>query len=181
MTEKVIIAGSGGQGIELSGELLAEALMYQGQNVTFFPSYGAQVRGGHAYCHVVASGEEIRSPVVERPDTLVALNQPAYDKYEGSVAEDGCVIVNSSMLQRRVGSRVRTIAIPATDKAIEMGNMLVANMIMMGAYRAVRQVLQREPFFKALAHHLTGKKAALLDIDQRAFDLGVELAARASA
>ena len=176
MIEKVIIAGSGGQGIELSGELLAEALMYQGHNVTFFPSYGAQVRGGHAYCHVVASTEEIRSPVVERPNTLIALNQPAYDKYGPAVEESGCVIANSSMLKRRSGSSVRTVAIPATEKAIELGNMLVANMIMMGAYHAVRGLLAKGPFFKALALHLTGKKAVLLDIDKRAFELGIELA-----
>jgi len=176
MTEKVIIAGWGGQGIELSGELLAEAIMHQGADVTFFPSYGAQVRGGHAYCHVVISGDEIRSPVVERPDTLIAFNQPAYDKYHSAVAEEGLVLLNSSIAEPKDGHPVRVLPIPATEEAMALGNVLVANMIMMGAYQAARGTLEREAFFAALARHLTGKKASLLDIDQRAFDLGVELA-----
>jgi len=176
MTEKVLIAGSGGQGIELSGELLAEALMHQGRQVTFFPSYGAQVRGGHAYCHVVMSTEPIRSPVVERPDTLIALTQSAYDKYHESVDRAGTAIVNTSLVTPSAGAASRMVPISATDEAVAMGNVLVANMIIMGAYHAVRDGLDPQAFLSAMERRLTGAKAALVEINQRAFAKGGVLA-----
>ena len=175
MIDKVIIAGSGGQGIEMSGELLAEAAMFQGLEVTHFPSYGAQVRGGHAYCHVVIAEGEVFSPIVERPLTLIALEQSAYDKYALTVRADGLILVNSSLVTAGPVDGVRTIAVPATEKAIELGNVLVANMIIMGAYHAARGVMDRDSFLESLKGHLTGKKAALFDIDRQAFDLGAAL------
>ena len=175
MIDKVIIAGSGGQGIELSGELLAEAAMLQGLRVTHFPSYGAQVRGGHAYCHVVISEEEVCSPIVEAPRTLIVLESAAYDAFRHTVREGGKILVNSSLVDASSADGVQTIRIPATEKAIELGNVLVSNMIMMGAYHAAGAVIDREAFMTSLRSHLTGKKAALFDIDQRAFDLGASL------
>ena len=176
MTEKVLIAGSGGQGIELSGELLAEAVMCQGRQVTFFPSYGAQVRGGHAYCHVVFSTEPIRSPVVERPDTLIALTQSAYDKYHESVDRAGTTIANTSLVRPSAGAANRVVPIPATDEAVAMGNVLVANMIIMGAYHAVGDSFDPNAFLSAMERRMTGAKAALVEINRRAFAKGGELA-----
>ena len=179
MTEKIILAGFGGQGIELSGELLAQAMLYQGQNVTFFPSYGAQVRGGHACCHVVISSGEICSPLIETPDTLIVMNQPSYERYGDALKEQGMLIVNSSMVEPHAGHGADPVAIPASERALQLGNVLVANMMMLGAYHAAKGLLHKDAFLQALAHYLTGRKAALLDIDTRAFELGAELVRKA--
>ncbi len=172
MIDKIIIAGKGGQGIEMAGELLASAMTRQGVNVSHFPSYGAQVRGGHAYCHVVISEGEVYSPIVEEPLTLIACEQDAYDKYSGIVRQGGTILANSSMVEAVDRDGVRTVAVPGTEKAIALGNVLVANMVMMGAYYSLRDGLDADTFTGVLRDYLTGKKAALFDIDKRAFDLG---------
>lgn len=175
MMDKIIIAGKGGQGIEMAGELLASAVTRQGINVSHFPSYGAQVRGGHAYCHIVISEQEVYSPIVEEPLTLIACEQDAYDKYNGIVRQGGTILANSSMIEVVDREGVRTLAVPGTEKAIELGNVLVANMVLMGAYYSLRSGLDEDAFAGALRGYLTGKKAALFDIDKRAFDLGRSL------
>ncbi len=175
MIDKVIIAGKGGQGIEMAGELLARAAVRQGLNVTHFPSYGAQVRGGHAYCHVVLSREEVYSPIIEEPLTLIALEQDAYEVYSGTVRQGGVILANTSLVEPREIEGVRTVGAPATEKALEMGNVLVANMVIMGAYYALKPELDRDAFIAAVRDYLTGKKAALFDIDKRAFEAGLSL------
>jgi 2-oxoglutarate ferredoxin oxidoreductase subunit gamma len=99
MTEKIILAGFGGQGMMLLGKLLAQAAMADGKQVTYFPSYGTEVRGGTAVYHLIVSSEEIFSPIIEEADTLIVMNQPSYQKFKGMLKPDGLLLLNTSMIK----------------------------------------------------------------------------------
>ena len=102
MTMKIILSGFGGQGVLSAGLLLAEAAMEEGWHSTFFPSYGAEMRGGTANCHVIISDTNIASPVVTEADVLIALNKPSFDKFLPAVKEGGTIIVNSSIIKEKL-------------------------------------------------------------------------------
>jgi 2-oxoglutarate ferredoxin oxidoreductase subunit gamma len=179
MTEKVIMAGFGGQGMMLLGKLLAQAMMLEGKEVTYFPTYGSEVRGGTAHCHVIVSSDEIASPVVEESDTVIAMNQPSYEKFKGVLKRGGLLLVNASMVKPGDAPKdAQIVAIPATETANELGNVLVANMVMMGAYNHLKRLTPSERFVKVLERSLSGRKAALLDINKRAYEAGEALAAK---
>ena len=131
MHERVIIAGAGGQGIILTGKLLASAALQHVAHITFFPSYGAEVRGGVSKCQVVLSSEEIASPVSARFDSAIIMNQASLDRYLPNVEPGGVVIVNASLCRPPPGTAA--VAVPATEQAIELGDVRVANFIMLGA------------------------------------------------
>ena len=97
MTEKMLIAGFGGQGVILAGKLIAHAGMLEGKNVSHIPSYGVEMRGGTANCAVTISDQEVASPFVPHPTTLVVMNKPSLDKFEGSVLPGGNIFINSSL------------------------------------------------------------------------------------
>lgn len=179
MTERIIMAGAGGQGMMLAGKLFAQVLMEQGQEVSYFPSYGAEVRGGSAHCHVVRSDEAIHSPIVERADTLILMNQPSYDKFRGRLADGGLLLVNSSMVAedpRNGESGDTVVLVPATEAASELGAVKVANVLILGAYHRVREFAPAEAVLSVLDRFLSGGKAALRDVNHRAFLKGRELA-----
>jgi len=160
MTERVIMAGFGGQGMMLLGKLLAAVAMDEGREVTFFPSYGAEVRGGTAHCHVVISDEPIYSPIVERADSLIIMNQPSYGKFRPRLKPGGLLLLNTSMADpdpaQERGSPCVYLSIPATDTANQLGNVRVANVVMLGAYAAVRPVLPSRAILAGLEAQLTG-------------------------
>jgi len=172
MTERIIMAGFGGQGLMLIGKLLAEVAVDEGRQVTYFPCYGTEVRGGTANCHVVISDDEIFSPVVEKADSLIIMNQASYDTFAGILKQDGMLFLNTSMAQPDPAGPGRVVEIPATELAASLGNTMVANMIMIGAYNAARQVVADESFVKHLEASLTGKKRALLALNKQAFAEG---------
>ena len=140
MTEQVIMAGFGGQGVMLIGKTYAGSAMHAGKEVTFFPSYGAEVRGGTAHCHIIVSDGPIYSPMVELADSLIIMNQPSYEKFRQRLRPEGLLLLNSSMAQmdkaREAESQALALAIPATELANELGNVRVANVIMLGVYAA---------------------------------------------
>ncbi|MEA3453758.1 MAG: 2-oxoacid:acceptor oxidoreductase family protein [Candidatus Caldatribacteriota bacterium] len=176
MLEKVIIAGFGGQGVMLMGRLLAYAGMLEGKNVAWMPSYGPEMRGGTANCTVIISSEEIASPVVPDPMSIIAMNKPSLDKFEPTVQKDGLILVNSSLIEQKVNrDDVSVVKVPANDIANELGNTRVANMVALGAYIKKSGVLKMETIFKALEKALTGPKQKLLDINKKALKQGVEL------
>ncbi len=135
----VLIAGFGGQGILFEGQVLADSLMLKGFNVTFFPSYGAEMRGGTANATVVYSPEEVASPIVDNPDFLIAMNQPSFVKFSPKASR--VVLVNSSLVSQKVLSDVDTVAqifsFPFSNLAEETGSLRVANMVSLGALWAV--------------------------------------------
>ena len=181
MTERVIMAGFGGQGMMMMGKLLAGVAMRQGKEVTFFPSYGAEVRGGTAHCHVVISDEPIYSPIVEEADTLIVMNQPSYDKFQPRLREGGLILLNSSMAETDDALADTPpdtcLRIPATEVADEIGNVRVANAVMLGAYAASRGLLPAEAVLAGLESEMVGRKAHLLDVNRAAFRKGQEFAA----
>ncbi|MGR3309576.1 MAG: 2-oxoacid:acceptor oxidoreductase family protein [Candidatus Brocadiales bacterium] len=192
MTEKIILAGFGGQGMMLAGRLLAQATMLDGKYITFFPSYGTEVRGGTAHYHLIISTEEIYSPVVETADTLLIMNQPSYRKFLGRVKSGGALFLNSSMVkpdcEQRSGMQVENndehtipvlneanvFKIPATEIASNLGNVLVSNMVMTGAYNAIKKLVPTEKLLDCLQGILTGKKASLFEINRLAIKHGEE-------
>ena len=180
MTERIIIAGSGGQGIITLGKLIAGVAMRQGKEVTFFPSYGAEVRGGTAHCHVIISDEAIYSPIVAEADTLLIMNQLSYQKFRPCLVCGGLLLINSTItvpddaLERDFSATL--LSAPVTEKANELGDVRVANMVMLGLYAAVKDVLPSSALIAGLESTRTGRMAQFLDINLRAFRAGEALA-----
>lgn len=134
MTE-IVCSGFGGQGVLVAGMILADSGMEAGKNVTWYPSYGAEMRGGTAGCNVVISDEEIASPFCREVDILLTMNETAIDHYEKQLRPGGLLLVNSSIVRadRTYRDDVICIKVPATDIANEMGNPRGANIVMLGA------------------------------------------------
>ena len=132
--EEILCAGFGGQGIMFMGKLLAEAGLIADQNVTWMPSYGAEVRGGTAYSMTKISNAEIASPIVANPDILVVMNKPSLTKYMDSVKPGGILIANKSLVGDFHKRRdIKTVSIPMTEIALRLGDIRCANMIAIGA------------------------------------------------
>jgi len=179
MTEKTIVAGFGGQGIMFLGKVLAQAAMDAGHHVTYIPSYGPEVRGGKANCHVVVSSEEIDSPLAVCADAVLAMSQIAWDFFAPRLAPEGLAVVNSSMVSAGdavQGGAQRVVAVPATALADRLGDVRVTNMIMLGAYNRARGLLAPEVLLESLRMALAGPKAKLFDLNRRALEQGIEAA-----
>lgn len=172
----VVIAGFGGQGVLLSGKILAWAGMLDGRHVTWFPSYGAEMRGGTANCTVVMSSDVIGSPVVDRPGALVALNQESYDKFAARVDKGGVIVVNSS-LARNIAPKngVNVVKVPANDFAEGLGNPRVINIVMLGAYLGATNAATAKAVVKAISAVLPERHKSLLDVNVAALRLGISL------
>jgi 2-oxoglutarate ferredoxin oxidoreductase subunit gamma len=176
-TSEVIISGFGGQGTLFAGQILAYAGMDAGRYVTWIPSYGPEMRGGKARCTVVISDEEIGSPIVRRPSSAIVMNIPSMEAYEPAVKPGGALVVNSSLVDLTSGrDDITALYVPATDMATEMGNVRVANMILLGAWAAATGVVTPEQLAQALADHLPPDKQKLVPLNQQALQRGAEMA-----
>lgn len=176
-TEEIILAGFGGQGILFLGKVLAEVGMATGRKVSWIPSYGPEMRGGTANCSVVISQNEIASPIVLEPDTLIAMNLPSVTKFEPKVKKGGIMIFNSSLIDKdKFRDDIKAYAIPANEMAIKLGNNKVANLIMAGAYSALSGNLGYDDVIKVLPELMPASKKELLDINVNAFKAGHEFA-----
>lgn len=176
INEKTIIAGFGGQGVMLIGQLLAYCANRKDLNTLWFPSYGPETRGGTANCSVTISEEMVNSPVISSPDTLIVMNAPSLDKFEHKVRPGGRIFINSSLVERKVTrDDVEVYYIPVNDKAVELGNSRVANIIMLGAYMAVTNLFEDEDLMAILKKSFGEAKAHLLDINAEALKLGRSL------
>lgn len=136
MYQDAIIAGFGGQGVMLIGNLLAYAGMDAGLNVTYIPVYGPEMRGGTANCTVVISDDAIGSPIIRSPVSLIIMNGPSLDKFQPSLQDDGILILNSSLIDptKTEQTRVQVYAVPVNEIADSLGNTRMANMVALGAY-----------------------------------------------
>lgn len=179
MLAKITIAGAGGQGVMLLGKILAEASLREGRHVTWFPSYGAEVRGGAAYCMVIISDEEISSPYIERTDVLIAMNNPSLERLGNRVKKNGMVIANSSLVKKRLPLHL-FFAYPFTDIAARCGNVKVANMVALGAMLSHKRIVKTESIFEIIDAfaHLTKKELVLMN--KQAFSEGLRLVSRPS-
>jgi len=182
MEERILIAGAGGQGALTVGKFLASVAMDR-HRVTFFPSYGAEVRGGTAHCHVVISESEIANPVVDEATLLIVMNQMSYRRFLPAVRKDGLLLVNSSMIELDPPPECgRVVSIPMSELAGEMGDLRVGNMILLGAMNAVRPLLDERAVYAAMDRILGGdpSKTRILDLNKQAYKVGAEQAGKLS-
>ena len=173
MQNEIIIAGFGGQGVLFIGKVLSYAALERGLEVTWFPSYGAEMRGGTANCTVVISDEEIGSPQVLNPRAVIVMNQPSLDKYEDMVAPGGYLIVNPSLVNRSPNrTDITSLELPATDLAEEIGDKKFTNVVLLGALTAAADFLDLESMEKGLYKCLSGIKKDLFEINKTALTKG---------
>ncbi len=168
----VKIAGFGGQGVLLLGQILAEMGMREGREVSWLPSYGPEMRSGSAHCHVCLSHERVGSPVIEHPDVLIAMNEPSLHKFSKMVEAHGTILYNNDKLP--VGlppCEAKIYCVPAAEIADGLGTTKATNMVMLGALLELTHTLPRESAFEVLRAKVRNTK--LLDVDCQAIDAGM--------
>ncbi len=176
MTEKIIFAGFGGQGIMLMGRLLAQAAMFEEREVSWMPSYGAEVRGGTAHSMVVISNREISSPIVREPSSLIVMNNPSLIKFERKMAPGGLMILNSSLATSRPKrSDINIVKLDITKTAARLGNVKVSNMVALGAYIAIKKTVSLKQLIDALKSVLPSHHHNLLSLNEKALKEGAKI------
>ncbi|MDO4741254.1 MAG: 2-oxoacid:acceptor oxidoreductase family protein [Eubacteriales bacterium] len=174
MTNQLIIAGFGGQGVLLMGQLLAYSGMLQGKEVSWLPSYGPEMRGGSANCHVVISDEPVGSPRVEEATAVIAMNYPSMKLFEKSLVPGGLLLYNSSLIEEAPErSDIRAVAVPCNDIAAQLGNSRVANMAMLGAFIGASDMFDADTLVEALRHKLGPAKEKLIPLNRQAIETGI--------
>ncbi len=173
INEKTIIAGFGGQGVMLMGQLLSFAATEKDINTLWFPSYGPETRGGTANCSVTISDEHVNSPVISTPDTIIIMNKPSLAKFQPKLKVNGICLVNSSLVKdEEYRDDIRVYEVDANNIAKELGNLKVANMVMLGAYLALTKVFTEDEVLGILKKKFTGSKAKLIEINKYALEAG---------
>ncbi len=176
MKEEIIMAGFGGQGVMSLGQLLSYSGMKEDKEVSWMPSYGPEMRGGTANCTVIVSDEMIPSPLTDHPDSVIVMNLPSQNKFVPKVKEDGLVITNSSLIEKDVEREdVDTVEVPANKIADELGSTMVANMVMLGAYLAKKDIVPMDTVKESLKSVLPERRHDLIPINKKALDKGYEL------
>ena len=174
--QKIIISGFGGQGVVLASNVLAQTALAENKNITAMVSYGAEMRGGTAHCMITISDGEIASPVFENPDVVLILNQPSLDKFEDKVEKGGLLVLNSSLTERDPKrTDIESVKIPATDIATELGNVKIANMVLLGAFLKKTNLLDLNKTIEILPKAFPKNKQDLIEINIKALKKGVEL------
>ena len=170
----VIIAGFGGQGIMVIGNLLAYTAMDMGLNVTFMPVYGVEMRGGTSSCTVVFSEEEIGAPIIRRPEGLIILNQPSLEKFQPRLPDNGLLLFNASLATPATAEikRLRAFSIAANAIAEKLGQPRLMNMVALGAYLKATGLIPLEAAQKSLEHIVTEHSRHLLAPNAEALSAG---------
>ena len=175
--QDVIIAGFGGQGVMLIGNLLAQAGMEHGLEVSFIPVYGAEMRGGTANCTVVLDEHHIGSPLVREPMSTIILNEPSLAKFQPRLAANGVQIVNATLVaQNLLDAARRTVYIPVNDIAHELGNVKMANMVALGAWLKATGALPLNVVQDALNRVVSAHYAKLISANANALEQGYNFA-----
>ncbi|MBO8126398.1 MAG: 2-oxoacid:acceptor oxidoreductase family protein [Firmicutes bacterium] len=176
MLHQIVCAGFGGQGVMLLGQVLAYAGMLEGKEVSWYPSYGPEMRGGTANCTTVISDSVIGSPVVSNPTALIVMNQPSLEKFKDRVEPGGLLLYNSSLVSEyEPKSGIRAYPIDAGRVAAELGNPKVANIVVLGALLALAKPVTVSSAKKALEMVLPARRHHLLSLNYAALEKGVEL------
>ena len=175
MNKEMIFAGFGGQGVMLMGQILAYAGMLEGQQVSWFPAYGPEMRGGTANCSIIIGDEPVGTPIVTEPSVVVAKDLPSLDKFEPMLHADGTLLINSSLIDRKPHrTDVKTHYVPCNDIAQELGNLKVANMVMVGAIIAASGVVNIDSVITVLAKKIFKNKPKVMPINEQAIRRGLE-------
>ena len=175
MERNLCVAGFGGQGVMTLGKFLAQvACDSTDKNVTFFPSYGAEQRGGTANCYVVIADGTVGAPVSDTMDDLIVMNGASLNKFLPRLNHRGTLFINSSIVRSDINrSDVKVVSAPVTEMALEMGNAKVLNVIMLGVYVGYTKVIDPAIVWKTIKKKLA-KKVKLLPLNQAAFEKGLE-------
>ncbi len=175
MLVKTVFAGFGGQGVMSIGRLLAQSAMLEGKNVTYLPSYGAEVRGGTAHCTVAISDEEIASPVASSPEFIVAMNQPSLMRFQNQIKSGGLFFINSSLTEAEISrDDINVARVPASNIAEELGNPRSANIVMLGAFIKKSNLVSLSGIIEELKNTLKNKQK-LMAVNKQALMAGYEL------
>jgi 2-oxoglutarate ferredoxin oxidoreductase subunit gamma len=177
MRNEVFMAGTGGQGVLLIGQLLTHAASEDGLQVSYFPIYSPEVRGGTTTCTVVSSDGAVGSPISGRPACMVLMDQPSVDTNLARLREGGLVVINANLVRSLPRDDIRVLRVPATDKALEIGNERIANMVMLGAYVAATGAVSVEALERALKTVLPERHHRFLPLNMEALRAGMALAA----
>lgn len=174
--KSILIAGFGGQGILFAGEVLANALMLDDKNVTWYPSYGAEMRGGTVNCEVVTADEDVSSVNKKEADFIIALNQLSFDKFLPRLKKGGWMIANSSLVQE-LKSRidVNYFFAPITNLANDLGGVKFSNIISLGMLAKIGKLTSVESLLKALENVLPEHRKNMLPLNLKALELGFSL------
>jgi len=171
MVERILIAGSGGQGVVMIGKMLGTVAMHNFPYVTFFPSYGIEVRGGAARCEVVFSSEEIASPISERFDTMILMNGASVKLFLPLAHTETLLLVNGSLCSEPLPERA--CVVPATELADGLGDTRAANLVMLGAYLRAKPFLPVQDVESEIERFFEKKETALAKLNLKAFQVGL--------
>ena len=175
MTTQILIAGFGGQGVLFAGKFLAYKALMENKELSWLPSYGPEMRGGTANCSVIVSDDPVGSPIVSKPDVLIAMNLPSLDKYEKAVNPGGMIFVESTLIERKVQrDDVKVFYVPATRLANDMGAPTLANMVMVGKLIKECDAVTYDNLEAALHKVVSAKHADLFDVNLKAINIGYE-------
>jgi 2-oxoglutarate ferredoxin oxidoreductase subunit gamma len=175
MQVEAVFAGFGGQGVMLAGKLLAEAGMMLGKEVVWLPSYGPEMRGGTANCTVIIADEPIASPIVSNPRDAVVMNRPSLEKFCPTLGTGGLVVINTSLINIKPDREdLKLVEVPANQIAIDAGTGKAANMVMLGAYAGVSELVPFESILE-MARHEFAKKPKLIPVNVKCLEEGYKL------
>lgn len=174
---KIICAGFGGQGVMSMGRLLAYTGMLNGLEVSWLPSYGPEMRGGTANCHVIVSPHAVGSPVIAQDATAaLVMNLPSLRKFEHELVANGLLVVNTSLIAAKTErTDLRVVDVPANQIANELGNLKIANMVMLGAFLAATGLFSVDQTTEALGKVFGPKKGDMLPLNREALERGYAL------
>lgn len=176
MEKRIIIAGSGGQGILFLGRVLAHSAVKQGLEVTWFPSYGAEMRGGTANCMVVVSDQLIGSPIVKFADFLIVLNQASLRKFSSRVVKDGSLIYDVSIIPDKISlDNIKIYPIEASKEAAQLSNPKLANMILLGSFIKISKLIDIEKVLETIEEIVKAKRKEMIEINKNLIMRGFSL------
>lgn len=176
MQNEVMFAGFGGQGILLSGKILAHAAMEDGFEVAWIPSYGPEMRGGTAYCLVVISDRPIGSPIIKNPKHLVAMNRPSLEKFAQAIKPGGVVLINSSLITIDTGrTDLDELRVPAGEIAADAGSGKAANIVAVSAFVARSKLVSLDTLRHSIEEEFS-KRPNLIPLNIKAMEAGIKAA-----
>lgn len=172
----VTIAGFGGQGVMMMGNVLAEAAMNEGKNVTYWPSYSAEMRGGTANCTVVVSTKEIGSPIIAFPMSAIIMNLPSLKRFQSKIGKNGLLIANTSLIDQREIKRddLDIVTAPLISLAREAGNDRLSNMAALGIFLAKTKLVRVDSLFETLSIVLDKRYHHLIPANKKAVQMGMD-------
>ncbi len=181
MTEEVVIAGFGGQGVLSMGMILCYSGIMENKEVSWMPSYGPEMRGGTANCIAIVSDSKISSPIIAKFDTVIALNQPSVDKFENMVKPGGLLLYESTnVITPPTRSDIDIVGIPASAEAAKMKNTKIMNMIVLGAFLKKKPIIKFENIIEGLKQVLPERYHHLIPLNTDALNKGMELVDKAT-